>query len=90
MNIMDFSIFNKALEDHDLNSRWSDTLFEMTKQETEKFVEEKLLEAREDFTRMMNSNKNNGSMEYHLWAINTALKLKINKANYRSKYNGKL
>lgn len=87
--IIDYSRFDESIKKHDLKARWGDTLFEMTEAEKEKHVEMKYLGAKQEFTKMMNSNKNDDSYEYHQWAIITALKLKTRKATHRASLNKK-
>ncbi|CDT48973.1 hypothetical protein AB4589_25085 [Vibrio sp. 10N.222.49.A3] len=68
----------EAIEKHHLIDAWRDSVlsaFDSPKEHAEK----KLVAAKQSFTRMMLSPKNDGSSNYLSWAINTALGLKVTR-----------
>ena len=74
-DLADLEHLRKAIRENHMMESWKDSLFEKTEEEQIQRARKRALEARDTFLRIMNSTKNDGTLEYQQWAIRTALGL---------------
>jgi hypothetical protein len=72
-----------AIRENNLMDYWQDGPFVKTPEEGKAHAKEMAIQARDAFIRMMNSPKNDGSLDYQQWAIAKALGLRtqLNRAD---------
>lgn len=88
MKQVNYTSFDQAISKHRVRDRWRDSLFATTEKEKDDIAEKKYQKAKKDYTRMITSPKNDMSVTYHQWALNTALGIKSTKASHnRSLYS---
>lgn len=68
-----YKSFDKTVQFRKLMDSWGDGLFVKTEEDRKERAEKLYAEAKEKFTGMMNSPKNNKSITYETWAVNKAL-----------------
>lgn len=78
MKNIDLAPLYEAIEKHHIIDAWRGSVLSAF-DSPEEHANKKLVAAKQSFTRMMMSSKNNGSTDYQLWAINTALGLKVTR-----------
>jgi hypothetical protein len=71
-----------AIRENKMMELWQDGPFVRTPEEGKAHAKEMAIRARDNFLRMMNSPKNDGSLDYQQWAIAKALSLRtqLNRA----------
>lgn len=78
MKNIDLAPLYEAIEKHHLIDAWRGSVLSAF-DSPEEHAEKKLVSAKQSFTRMMLSPKNDGSPDYLSWAINAALGLKVTR-----------
>ncbi len=78
MNNISLKPLYEAIEKHHMIDAWRGSVMSAY-ESPEEHADKKLVAAKQSFTRMMLSSKNDGSNDYQLWAINTALGLKVTR-----------
>ncbi|MGF1694773.1 hypothetical protein L4C54_03745 [Vibrio lamellibrachiae] len=76
MKNIDLAPLYEAIEKHHLMDVWRGSVLSAF-DSPEEHAEKKLGVVKQSFTRMMVSPKSDGSTNFQLWAINTALGLKV-------------
>uniref|UniRef100_UPI0039A0FD79 hypothetical protein n=1 Tax=Thaumasiovibrio sp. DFM-14 TaxID=3384792 RepID=UPI0039A0FD79 len=77
----------EAIEKHQMIDAWQGSVLGAF-DSPEEHANKKLVAAKQSFTRMMKSPKNDGSTDYQLWAISAALGLKFTRG-YSAQATGK-
>lgn len=90
MKEISFEPFNAAIEKYDLKKSWRDGLFTRTEEERQQREKVRYEQAKQAYSSMMRSSKNDGSTHYLNWALGKALNIKAVKTTFRQSLNGKI
>jgi len=89
MKEINFEPFNAAIEKYNLKISWRDGLFTRTEGERQRRERAKYEQAKQAYSSMIRSSKNDGSTHYLNWALGKALNIKAVKTTFRQALNGR-